>query len=103
MLLDVHTALDLAADPEEAGENERVFVRGSYEYHHYGQVRCRPAWGSARRDASVTRLAACAPRASTTTAGDVPTAAARQFFRGVFSPLRARVCAGRISPDSVNL
>jgi len=37
MLVDVHAALDLAAQAE--GENERVFVRGSYEYHHYGQVR----------------------------------------------------------------
>jgi hypothetical protein len=172
MLVDVHTALDLAA-LDAAGDTERVFVRGSYEYHHYGQVLCRPASGlcaarcfrdtagharkrdftndvpylqaraSARRDASVTRLAAreseisqtmsrtcsrmptgrpqrnsnshvslnqtCAQckrahnffpfrtgRASTTTAGDVPTAAARQFFRGVCSPLRASVCAGRI-------
>ncbi len=36
MLVNVHTSLDLAAPAE--GENERVFVRGSYEYHHYGQV-----------------------------------------------------------------
>lgn len=44
MLVDVHTALDLAA-PDDAGDTERVFVTGSYEYYHYGQVRCRPESG----------------------------------------------------------
>ena len=102
MLVDVHAALDLAA-PDAVGDTERVFVRGSYEYHHYGQVR-----GSPRRAPALFFLDTAGRvrprRASTTTAGDVPTAAARQFFRGVCSlPVRARVCAGRISPDSVNL
>lgn len=46
-LCDVHRALGL--DAADVGSSERIFVQGSYEYHHYGQGARDAGWGCAYR------------------------------------------------------
>ena len=52
MLRDVHTALGLQNRSSGGGEeasSSLLFVRGSYEYHHYGQEVSDHGWGCAYR------------------------------------------------------
>ena len=46
-MCNIHEALGL--DAADVGRSERIFVQGSYEYHHYGQGARDAGWGCAYR------------------------------------------------------
>ena len=51
MLRDVHTLLTPAGSEYILTERLRLFVKGSYEYYHYGQGANDHGWGCAYRSA----------------------------------------------------